>query len=66
MEILNALAAEQGRDLLARQFATPQWQHRAAVLAAREPRRQRFMRQVRRLKLLASQSSTAVAVPESC
>ncbi|HEX6337295.1 MAG TPA: hypothetical protein VFZ85_10095 [Jiangellaceae bacterium] len=65
MEILYALAAQQARDVLVREFGTPEWQHRAAILAEREPRHGRFMRRVRRLRLLASQSFTAVAAPGS-
>jgi hypothetical protein len=63
MEILYALAAQQAREVLVREFGTPEWQHRAAFLAEREPLHRRFMRRVRRLKLLASQSSATVAVP---
>ncbi|HEX5995085.1 MAG TPA: hypothetical protein VFY84_08095, partial [Jiangellales bacterium] len=63
MEILHALAAQQAREMLVREFGTPEWQHRAAALAAHEPQRRRFMRQVRRLKLLAGRSSTPVAAP---
>lgn len=65
METLYALAAQQRHEQLRRQFATPEWQHRAAALDAREPWRQRYMRQVRRLKLLASQSSQTVAATGS-
>lgn len=63
MEILYALAAQQAREAQVREFGTPDWQHRAAILAEREPMHQRFVQRVRRLKLLASRPSTTVAVP---
>jgi hypothetical protein len=64
MESLFALATvEQTLDVMRRQFDMPAVRHRAEVQAARDPWRHRFMRQVRRLKLLASQSSKTVAVP---
>jgi len=64
MESLYALAAvQQGLELMRRQFDMPESRHLAEALAARDPWRHRFMRQVRRLKLLASQSSKTVAVP---
>jgi hypothetical protein len=55
MDTQMLFAAKLGLDLMARQFDTPEWRHRAEVLAAREPWSERFARQVRRLKLLASQ-----------
>ncbi len=63
MESLFALATvEQGLEVMRRQFDPALWDHRAAALAARDPWHQRFVRHVRRLKLLASQSSrTATA-----
>ena len=62
MESLYALAAlQQGLELMRRQYDMPESRHRAEALAARDPWRHRFMRRVRRLKLLASQSSTTVA-----
>lgn len=61
MESLFALATvEQTLDMMRRQFDMPAVRHRAEVHAARDPWRQRFVRHVRRLKLLASQSSQAV------
>jgi len=63
MESLYALAAvQQGLELMRRQFDMPESRHLAEALAARDPWRHRFMRQVRRLKLLATQSSKTVAV----
>lgn len=59
MESLYALAA--GLELMRRQFDMPESRHLAEALAARDPWRHRFMRQVRRLKLLASQSSQTAA-----
>jgi hypothetical protein len=64
METLCALAAHQGLEARRRQFDTPEWQHRAAALAAREPWHERFARQVRRLKPLASQPRPAWQRPE--
>jgi hypothetical protein len=62
MESLYALAAvQQGLELMRRQFDMPESRHLAEALAARDPWRHRFMRQVRRLKLLASQSSQPAA-----
>ncbi|HEX6196098.1 MAG TPA: hypothetical protein VFZ73_05910 [Gemmatimonadaceae bacterium] len=65
METLYALAALQGHDLMRRQFDTPEWQHYAAALGAREPWHVRFAERIKRLKLLAGQSSAAVAAPGS-
>lgn len=42
------LALQLGRDLLERQFASPEWQHRAAWLAERESWRRRAGRRWRR------------------
>ena len=61
MEILHALAAVQARGLMNRQFGTPEQWHLAEVLAARDPWRQRFVRHLRRIKLLASQPSQTAA-----
>jgi hypothetical protein len=63
MESLYALVAvQQGLELMRRQFDMPESRHLAEAMAARDPWRHRFMRQVRRLKLLATQSSKTVAV----
>ncbi len=61
METLYVLAALQAREAQIREFGTPEWQHRAAVLAGRETLRKRFMRRVRRLKLLGSESAMPAA-----
>ena len=62
MESLYALVTvQQGLELMRRQFDPALWDHHAAALAARDPWRQRFVRHVRRLKLLASRPSQTVA-----
>ena len=66
MDTLYALMVHQRVNLMAMHYDSPERRHRAAALAARGPWHQRFARQARRLKLLASQSSTAVAAPGSC
>ncbi len=65
METLYALAALQGHAVMRRQFDTPEWRHYAAAVAAREPWHVRFAERIKRLKLLASQSSAAVAATRS-
>jgi hypothetical protein len=55
MDQNNYFAALLGLKLVEQQFESSEWQHRVAAEAAREPWRQRFARQVQRLKLLASE-----------
>lgn len=44
MDPQYVLGVQPGRDLLERRFASPEWQHRVALAAAREPWRRKFGR----------------------
>lgn len=66
MDPQHMLAMGHGRHLRERRESSPEWQHRVALLDAREPWHRRFGRRAQRWRALAGLGPLPVVRQEPC